>query len=72
MQSVALEGRDAIVAGLDIVKRMPAKQEKLLVVFSDGEDLNSKLSKSEVAPEAPERAAATVIDKLLASGVFDS
>ena len=43
---------EGIVAGLDIVKRMPARQEKMLVVFSDGEDLNSKLSKSEVAPEA--------------------
>jgi outer membrane protein OmpA-like peptidoglycan-associated protein len=43
---------EAIVAGLDIVKRMPAKQEKLLVVFSDGEDLNSRIAKSEVAPEA--------------------
>ncbi|MCU0564434.1 MAG: OmpA family protein, partial [Desulfobacterales bacterium] len=43
---------EGIAAGLDIVKRMPARQEKLLAVFSDGEDLNSKLSKGEVAPEA--------------------
>jgi outer membrane protein OmpA-like peptidoglycan-associated protein len=43
---------EGIVAGLDIVKRMPIRQEKMIVVFSDGEDLNSKLSKAEVAPEA--------------------
>jgi outer membrane protein OmpA-like peptidoglycan-associated protein len=54
---------EGIVAGLDIVKRMPARQEKLLAVFSDGEDLNSKLSKGEVAPEA------AGIDKLRAYSI---
>ncbi len=43
---------EAMAAGLDIARRMPPKEEKMLVVFSDGEDLNSRMAKGEVAPEA--------------------
>jgi len=43
---------EAVTAGLDIVKNMPADEQKLMVVFSDGEDLNSKIGKPEVAVAA--------------------
>ncbi|MBI5578905.1 MAG: OmpA family protein [Deltaproteobacteria bacterium] len=43
---------EAILAGLDIVKAMPANEQKLMVVFSDGEDLNSKYRIPEVTAEA--------------------
>jgi len=35
---------EAMAAGIDIVRRMPAKDNKFMVVFSDGEDLNSSFS----------------------------
>jgi outer membrane protein OmpA-like peptidoglycan-associated protein len=34
---------DGVAAGLEIVRTMPAKENKFLVVFSDGRDLNSQL-----------------------------
>ena len=43
---------EAILAGLDIAKEMPANAQKLMVVFSDGEDLNSKYGTPEVSLEA--------------------
>ena len=43
---------EAILAGLDIAKNMPANEQKLMVVFSDGEDLNSKYRIPEVTLEA--------------------
>ena len=43
---------EAILAGLDIAKSMPANEQKLMVVFSDGEDLNSKYRIPEVTLEA--------------------
>jgi hypothetical protein len=43
---------EAILAGLDIAKAMPVKEQKLMVVFSDGEDLNSKYRIPEVTLEA--------------------
>jgi len=43
---------EGIVAGLDIVKKMPADEQKLMVVFSDGEDLNSKIGKEDVEANA--------------------
>jgi outer membrane protein OmpA-like peptidoglycan-associated protein len=43
---------DAITAGLDTVKSMPANEKKLLMVFSDGEDLNSVTGRTEVEQEA--------------------
>jgi outer membrane protein OmpA-like peptidoglycan-associated protein len=35
---------DGVAAGLDIIHRMPPKENKFLVVFSDGKDINSQLS----------------------------
>ena len=43
---------EAMVAGLNIVRKMPAKDQKFMVVFSDGEDLNSTINKKVVASEA--------------------
>ena len=43
---------EAVTAGLDIVKNMPADEQKLMVVFSDGEDLNSKIGRPEVVVAA--------------------
>ncbi|MBW2122500.1 MAG: OmpA family protein [Deltaproteobacteria bacterium] len=43
---------EAMVAGLDIVRRMPGKDQKFLVVFSDGEDINSRLTERTVEEEA--------------------
>jgi outer membrane protein OmpA-like peptidoglycan-associated protein len=43
---------DAMMAGLDTVRTMPADEKKLLMVFSDGEDLNSVTGRSEVAAAA--------------------
>jgi outer membrane protein OmpA-like peptidoglycan-associated protein/Mg-chelatase subunit ChlD len=40
---------EGILAGLEILKRMPAEAAKAMVVFSDGEDLNSKVDRAEVA-----------------------
>ncbi|MBI5897130.1 MAG: OmpA family protein [Desulfobacterales bacterium] len=39
---------DALMAGLDAARAMPAKQHKILVVLSDGEDINSAVTKDEV------------------------
>jgi len=43
---------EAALAGLDIVKSLPANEQKLMVVFSDGEDLNSRVGRPEVEAEA--------------------
>ena len=42
---------DAIMAGIDAIKTMPSKEEKLMVVFSDGEDLNSWTRRTEIENE---------------------
>ncbi|SDM30465.1 OmpA family protein [Geoalkalibacter ferrihydriticus] len=39
---------EAMLAGLDIIGRMPADEPKFMVVFSDGEDLNSRYSRNDV------------------------
>lgn len=39
---------EAMLAGIDVAKRLPAKENKFLVVFSDGKDLNSAYETSEV------------------------
>ncbi len=39
---------EAVLAGLDLVRSMPADQQKLMMVFSDGEDLNSRIGPEEV------------------------
>jgi outer membrane protein OmpA-like peptidoglycan-associated protein len=43
---------EAILAGIDIVQKMPEGDQKFLVVFSDGEDLNSAFTTSDVEVEA--------------------
>lgn len=39
---------EALLAGLDIVGKMPATEPRIMVVFSDGEDLNSAFKQNEV------------------------
>jgi outer membrane protein OmpA-like peptidoglycan-associated protein len=43
---------EAMAAGIDIVRRMPEKDNKFMVVFSDGEDLNSALPTAFVEQQA--------------------
>jgi outer membrane protein OmpA-like peptidoglycan-associated protein len=43
---------EAMVAGIDLIRKMPEKSNKFLVVFSDGEDLSSSINKSVVGVEA--------------------
>jgi len=43
---------EAMVAGIDLIRKMPEKSNKFLVVFSDGEDLNSLFRGSVVMSEA--------------------
>ncbi|MDH4101011.1 MAG: OmpA family protein [Nitrospirota bacterium] len=47
---------EGILAGIDIIRTLPAKSPKFLVVFSDGEDLNSAF-KDDVVTEAAKGAA---------------
>ena len=39
---------EAMLAGLEIIRGLPAEEPKFLVVFSDGEDLNSAYGRDEV------------------------
>ena len=43
---------EAMVAGLDLIRKMPEKGNKIFVVFSDGEDLNSAFKSAVVESEA--------------------
>jgi outer membrane protein OmpA-like peptidoglycan-associated protein len=43
---------EAMLAGVDIIRRMPEQDQKFLAVFSDGEDLNSDFENNVVASEA--------------------
>lgn len=43
---------EAMVAGIDLIRRMPEKSNKFFVVFSDGEDINSAFRSSVVETEA--------------------
>jgi len=43
---------EAMTAGIDIVRRMPAKDNKFMVVFSDGEDLNSSVTTAFIEEQA--------------------
>jgi outer membrane protein OmpA-like peptidoglycan-associated protein len=43
---------EAMVAGIDLIHKMPKKSNKFLVVFSDGEDLNSAFKSSVVESQA--------------------
>jgi outer membrane protein OmpA-like peptidoglycan-associated protein len=43
---------EALLAGLDIVGKMPATEPRFMVVFSDGEDLNSAFKQDDVLKAA--------------------
>lgn len=43
---------DSIVVGLDIIRKMPEKANKFLLVFTDGEDINSSVAKDDVQAAA--------------------
>jgi outer membrane protein OmpA-like peptidoglycan-associated protein len=43
---------DGIAAGLEIARSMPAKENKFLVVFSDGKDLNSQVDTDSLLTKA--------------------
>ena len=43
---------EAMVAGLNLIREMPPEENKFLVVFSDGEDLNSDFKSNVVDSEA--------------------
>ncbi|MBP1728652.1 MAG: OmpA/MotB domain protein [Deltaproteobacteria bacterium] len=43
---------EGMLAGLDLISKMPATEPRFLVVFSDGEDLNSKVKREEVLKAA--------------------
>jgi outer membrane protein OmpA-like peptidoglycan-associated protein len=43
---------EAMVAGIDLARKMPAEHNKFLVVFSDGEDINSAFENDVVVSEA--------------------
>lgn len=43
---------EAMAAGVEIVRRMPAQDNKFMVVFSDGEDLNSSVSTAFIEEQA--------------------
>jgi outer membrane protein OmpA-like peptidoglycan-associated protein len=45
---------EAVLAGLEIINAMPADEQKLMMVFSDGEDLNSKIGPTDVAARLPD------------------
>jgi len=45
---------EGILGGLDLISKMPEKNNKFLVVFTDGEDLNSEIKKEKIAPKAQE------------------
>jgi len=40
---------DSMQKGLEIIRQMPADSQKFMLVFSDGEDINSKVKSEEVA-----------------------
>jgi len=43
---------EAMAAGVDIIRRMPEKDNKFMVVFSDGEDLNSNVANAFIEEQA--------------------
>jgi len=43
---------EAMLAGIDVVKRLPEKENKFLVVFTDGKDLNSAYKTADVMSAA--------------------
>lgn len=45
---------EGILGGVHLVSKLPEKNNKFLVVFTDGEDLNSEINKDIIAPKAKE------------------
>ena len=43
---------EAMLAGLDLISKMPATEPRFMVVFSDGEDLNSAFKREDVLKAA--------------------
>lgn len=43
---------DAMVAGLNIIHQMPREKQKFMIVFSDGEDINSRAKSQDVGVAA--------------------
>jgi outer membrane protein OmpA-like peptidoglycan-associated protein/Mg-chelatase subunit ChlD len=43
---------EAMLAGIDIIRQMPENDANFMVVFSDGEDINSTITKADVRAEA--------------------
>lgn len=43
---------EGMLGGLHLISKLPEKSNKFLVVFSDGEDLNSNIKKEIIAPKA--------------------
>lgn len=43
---------DGMIVGLDILQKMPERQNKFLIAFSDGEDLNSIMNRKDVQAAA--------------------
>jgi outer membrane protein OmpA-like peptidoglycan-associated protein/Mg-chelatase subunit ChlD len=43
---------EGILGGLHLISQMPEKSNKFLVIFTDGEDLNSEIKKEILAPKA--------------------
>ncbi len=43
---------EGILGGLHLISKLPEKNNKFLVVFTDGEDLNSDIKKEIIAPKA--------------------
>lgn len=43
---------DAMVVGLGIIKQMPSEKQKFMIVFSDGEDINSSVKAKDVEAAA--------------------
>ncbi len=43
---------EGILGGLHLISKLPEKNNKFLVVFTDGEDLNSKIKKEIIGPKA--------------------
>ena len=43
---------EGVLGGLHLISKMPEKSNKFLVVFTDGEDLNSEIKKEVIAPKA--------------------
>jgi len=43
---------EGMLAGLDIVSKLPASDPRIMIIFSDGEDLNSKFKSADVTKAA--------------------